>query len=65
MTRWKPAKVAAQAAWHRANGNPDRADLLERQLNAVRRCKRCGRTLSDPVSIERGIGSDCWEKEPK
>jgi hypothetical protein len=26
------------------------------------RCCRCGRTLTDPLSIERGIGPECWEK---
>lgn len=26
------------------------------------RCCRCGRTLTDPLSIERGIGPECWER---
>lgn len=25
-------------------------------------CGRCGRDLTDPVSVSRGIGPDCWEK---
>ena len=25
------------------------------------RCGKCGRTLTDPVSIERGIGPECWK----
>jgi len=25
------------------------------------RCCRCSRTLSDPVSVDRGIGPDCWK----
>lgn len=25
------------------------------------RCGKCGKELTDPVSIERGIGPDCWE----
>lgn len=24
-------------------------------------CANCGRPLTDPVSIDRGIGPDCWE----
>lgn len=24
-------------------------------------CGKCGKTLTDPLSIERGIGPDCWE----
>ena len=26
------------------------------------RCGVCGRQLTDPVSIERGIGPECWER---
>lgn len=26
------------------------------------RCACCGRTLTDPVSIERGVGPDCYRK---
>lgn len=25
-------------------------------------CKRCGRKINDPISIERGYGKTCWEK---
>lgn len=28
-------------------------------LDVVRRCGRCGRPLTDPVSVARGIGPDC------
>jgi hypothetical protein len=24
-------------------------------------CEICGRALSDPESIKRGIGSECWQ----
>ena len=24
-------------------------------------CQVCGRGIDDPVSIERGVGSDCWQ----
>lgn len=26
-------------------------------------CRRCGRLLTDPISISRGIGPKCYEKE--
>lgn len=26
------------------------------------RCGRCGRELTEPTSIDRGIGPDCWER---
>ena len=29
------------------------------------RCLRCGRRLSDPVSIARGYGPECWGKRGK
>lgn len=25
-------------------------------------CRNCGRKLSDPVSIKRGFGPECWRK---
>lgn len=25
-------------------------------------CNRCGKDLTDPVSIQRGIGPECWKK---
>jgi len=28
----------------------------------VTRCARCGRKLTDPVSIKRGYGPVCWER---
>lgn len=36
---------------------------LERALNEVGRCRRCGRTLTDRRSVERGIGPDCEQEE--
>jgi hypothetical protein len=32
-----------------------------RVVSPSRHCKVCGRGVSDPDSIERGIGSDCWQ----
>ncbi len=29
----------------------------------VNTCDRCGRKITDPVSVERGYGPTCWEKE--
>lgn len=37
-------------------------DVLESLLGTASRCTICGREIKDPVSIERGIGSDCWKK---
>lgn len=31
------------------------------QLTASRTCLICGKGCSDPESIKRGIGSDCWQ----
>jgi Family of unknown function (DUF6011) len=32
------------------------------QIRGVRACGRCGRRLTNPLSLERGIGPECWEK---
>ena len=29
----------------------------------VTKCKRCGHKLTDPISVERGYGPTCWQKE--
>jgi hypothetical protein len=34
----------------------------EAELVRLARCERCGSTLSDPVSVERGLGPECWAK---
>lgn len=31
-------------------------------LEVAKRCLRCGRDLTTPESLERGIGPECWEK---
>jgi len=31
----------------------------------IKPCKRCGRALSVDLSLERGYGPVCWEKEGK
>jgi hypothetical protein len=60
--RWQPKKLAERAARLHELGRDDEADKIGRILNAVGHCRHCGRPLSDPTSIERGIGSDCWAK---
>lgn len=62
MTRFQPVKLAERAARLREMGRDEEADKVERILNAVGHCRHCGRTLTDPTSIERGVGSDCWAK---
>ena len=57
--RFTPAKMAAQAAWYRAHGDTYTAERLEAKLVQVGRCKRCGRGLTDPRSVKRGIGPEC------
>jgi hypothetical protein len=60
--RWQPTKLAQQAAWHRSHGHDDIAERLETWLTRDKRCKRCGRPLTDPESLERGVGPDCAAK---
>jgi hypothetical protein len=57
-----PGKTAAQAAYWRAHGRPDVAERLEAQLAAASRCRRCGRSLTDPASVARGVGAECASK---
>lgn len=38
--------------------NLDWPDTME--VNHAGRCGRCGRLLTNPESIERGIGPECW-----
>lgn len=54
----------------RARGSDEYADQLERQastiaerLNGAGRCSRCGRELSDPRSVQRGIGPECVKRQ--
>jgi hypothetical protein len=36
--------------------------LKNNALTPRTRCRICGRGLEDPASIERGIGSECWDQ---
>jgi hypothetical protein len=58
-----PRKLAARAAWHRRFGSTATAEALEADLAAAGRCRRCGRTLTDPESVAAGLGRDCRRKE--
>lgn len=42
-----------------------RASGIEAELAAQQRCRECGRTLTDPESIEAGIGPDCAKTEER
>ena len=55
-----PRKAAKLAKAARDRGDQPHADSLQAALIALMFCANCGRPLEDPVSIERGIGPDCW-----
>ena len=56
-----PRKAARLAADARERGDHPHADQLHAALIALMYCANCGRPLNDPVSIDRGIGPDCWQ----
>jgi len=56
-----PRKAANLAAAARARGDHPHAGKLHAALVALMFCANCGRPLNDPLSIDRGIGPDCWE----
>jgi hypothetical protein len=58
----KPGKLAYQARWQRLHGHDEAAGRLEALLVEAGRCHRCGRLLTDPVSVERGVGPECVKK---
>ena len=33
---------------------------LKEGLRASAHCSRCGKSLTDPTSVARGVGPDCW-----
>jgi hypothetical protein len=57
-----PRKAAKLAAECRARGDHPHADKLHTALIVLMFCANCGRPLVDPVSIDRGIGPDCWPR---
>jgi hypothetical protein len=55
-----PARVwAASAVMQWLCGNADETRAIYQESSE---CGRCGKKLTDPVSIERGIGPECWGK---
>ena len=57
-----PRKAARLASEARARGDNPHAEKLQSALVALMFCANCGRPLADPLSIDRGIGPDCWQK---
>lgn len=56
-----PRRAAKLAEECRARGDHPHADKLHAALVALMFCSNCGRPLVDPLSIDRGVGPDCWE----
>jgi hypothetical protein len=56
-----PRKAARLACEARARGDHPHAGRLHAALIAIMHCANCGRPLVDPLSIDRGIGPDCWQ----
>lgn len=54
-----PSAVAFAWVWKRLS-----AGQMHPELGVWHegRCGRCGRRLTDPLSISRGMGSFCWER---
>jgi protein-arginine kinase activator protein McsA len=61
------SKAAKQAAETRAVRQQDRVGYIAKRVAAAQKtgprshCYVCGRHLTDPESITRGIGSECWQ----
>jgi hypothetical protein len=55
-----PRRAAKLAEECRARGDHPHADKLHAALVSLMFCANCGRPLVDPLSIDRGIGPDCW-----
>ena len=62
FTEHYPRKAAKLAKTCRERGDHPHAEKLHAALVALMFCANCGRPLADPVSIDRGIGPDCWEQ---
>ena len=58
----KPDKIAKAAAYYRAQGQLEQAHFYEVLLAEQGRCKRCGRLLTDPLSVADSIGPECRKK---
>lgn len=74
LARRTPAKAAARIPeladdvirsgieTHTGAGALGQAEGILANLHAATRCRICGRELSDPLSVKRGIGPDCIAK---
>jgi hypothetical protein len=60
-TRRDEYRVAVDALFRYAAGRLLADD--ERRVQEASRCGRCFRTLTDPVSIDRGIGPECFDRD--
>lgn len=54
-----PSAVAFVWVWRHLSGGEMHPELA---VYHEGRCGRCGRRLTDPLSISRGMGSFCWER---
>jgi len=61
FAEYHPRRAAKLAEECRARGDHPHAGKLHAALVALMFCANCGRPLNDPLSIDRGIGPDCWE----
>ena len=61
------SNAAKRAAETRAERQQDRVRYIAKRVAAAQKtgprsyCYVCGRHLTDPESITRGIGSECWQ----
>jgi Family of unknown function (DUF6011) len=66
--RLRRSKGAKKAAATRARRQAIKLNEMVRKLSLGHKygpsqiCEFCDQPLTDPQSIERGIGSDCWQK---
>jgi len=63
-TQVLPAATAVAWVLHRLYQDPPHADpLADVEFWHAGRCSKCGRLLTDPASISRGLGPTCASKE--
>jgi hypothetical protein len=61
-SKFKPDSVPARAFgffWRHVDGEQMPAEMTVQHEGS---CGRCGRKLTHPESLTRGIGPECWEK---